>query len=173
MAEHVNHPAHYNTGGIEVIDAIEAWGFGEGFNRGDAIKYIARAGRKNPETEIEDLEKARWYIEREIQRLSKDRVRELSGTTSIEDIHTIAEALHTWAVSARFGDGTMCICNAEYVKKAAELVGALTQVRWERHVAIEQLHSIGKELGEKMDDVQALLGRFDGECESCKVSIEE
>lgn len=65
----VEHPAHYNTGSIEVIDAIEAWGFGEGFNRGNAIKYIARAGKKNPETEIEDLRKARWYINEEIKRL--------------------------------------------------------------------------------------------------------
>ena len=47
MSENVNHPSHYQMGGVEVIDAIEAWGFGEGFNRGDAIKYIARAGRKN------------------------------------------------------------------------------------------------------------------------------
>lgn len=67
----VSHPAHYNTGGIEVIDAIEAWGFGEGFNRGNAIKYIARAGRKDPDAEIEDLEKAKWYLEREIERLKK------------------------------------------------------------------------------------------------------
>ena len=67
----VNHPSHYNVGGIEVIDAIEAWGFGEGFNRGNAIKYIARAGRKNPETEIEDLEKAKWYVEAEIIRLKE------------------------------------------------------------------------------------------------------
>ena len=74
MSENVNHPSHYQMGGVEVIDAIEAWGFGEGFNRGDAIKYIARAGRKNPETEIEDLEKALWYISREIQRLKKRRM---------------------------------------------------------------------------------------------------
>ena len=41
MSERINHPQHYNTGGIEVIDAIAAWGFGEGFNKGNAIKYIA------------------------------------------------------------------------------------------------------------------------------------
>ena len=69
MGETVNHPQHYNMGGIEVIDALEAWGFGEGFNRGNAIKYIARAGRKNRETEIEDLKKAAWYINREIERM--------------------------------------------------------------------------------------------------------
>lgn len=73
MAGTVNHPQHYNLGGVEVIDAVEAWGFGEGFNRGNAIKYIARAGRKDPETEIEDLEKAKWYIQREIERLALEQ----------------------------------------------------------------------------------------------------
>lgn len=70
MGDTVNHPDHYNMGGIEVIDAIEAWGFGEGFNRGNAIKYIARAGRKDPAKEVEDLKKARFYLDREIQRIS-------------------------------------------------------------------------------------------------------
>ena len=74
MAGTVNHPDHYNLGGVEVIDAVEAWGFGEGFNRGNAIKYIARAGRKDPKTEIEDLKKAEWYIQREIERLTIDRM---------------------------------------------------------------------------------------------------
>ena len=69
MSESVAHPAHYNVGGIEVIDAIEAWGFGEGFNRGNAIKYIARAGRKDPLREVEDLKKARQYLDFEIARL--------------------------------------------------------------------------------------------------------
>jgi len=73
MSDAVEHPSHYNMGGIEVIDAIEAWGFGEGFNRGNAIKYIARAGRKDPETELEDLRKARWYINEEIQRLNMEK----------------------------------------------------------------------------------------------------
>lgn len=63
----VNHPAHYNVGAIEVIDAIESWQLN--FSRGSAIKYIARAGHKNDE--IEDLKKAAWYINREIQRLTK------------------------------------------------------------------------------------------------------
>ena len=70
MADTVNHPTHYNVGRIEVIDAIEAWGLGKGFNRGNAIKYIARAGHKD--SEIEDLKKAAWYIQREIERLEKE-----------------------------------------------------------------------------------------------------
>ena len=65
----VNHPRHYNLGGVEVIKAIEAWGFGEGFNRGNAIKYIARAGHKDKTKEIEDLKKAIKYLEFEIERL--------------------------------------------------------------------------------------------------------
>lgn len=59
----------YYKGKVEVIDAIEAWGLN--FHRGNAIKYIARAGKKNKEKEVEDLEKAVWYINREIQRLEK------------------------------------------------------------------------------------------------------
>lgn len=72
MADSVNHPSHYNMGDIEVIDALEAWGFGKGFNRGNAIKYIARAGRKDPRKEVEDLKKARFYIDAEISRLEKE-----------------------------------------------------------------------------------------------------
>lgn len=63
----VNHPAHYTYGKIEVIDYIEDKGFG--YNLGNAIKYISRAGKKNPDTLIEDLNKAIWYIKREIKRL--------------------------------------------------------------------------------------------------------
>lgn len=64
--DNINHPAHYNAyKGIEVIDLAEQMNF----NRGNAVKYISRAGIKNEKTEIEDLEKAAWYIHREIQRL--------------------------------------------------------------------------------------------------------
>lgn len=63
----VNHPSHYTDGKIEVIDFIEDKGLN--FHRGNAVKYIARAGKKNPEKEIEDLKKALWYIDREIKRL--------------------------------------------------------------------------------------------------------
>lgn len=64
MGDNVSHPAHYNVGKIEVIDAIEDWGLN--FSLGNAVKYIARADHKCKP--IEDLEKARWYIEREIER---------------------------------------------------------------------------------------------------------
>lgn len=69
MSSNVNHPAHYNIGAVEAIDIIEGQGWGVGFNRGNALKYILRAGYKDPDKEIEDLEKAEWYIKREIDRL--------------------------------------------------------------------------------------------------------
>jgi hypothetical protein len=62
----IDHPAHYNAGGIEAIDVIEAWELG--FCLGNTVKYISRAGRKDPDATVEDLEKARWYLDREIAR---------------------------------------------------------------------------------------------------------
>lgn len=63
----VDHPAYYNTGKIEVIDFIQDKDLN--FSRGNAVKYIVRAGIKDPAKEIEDLEKAVWYINAEIRRL--------------------------------------------------------------------------------------------------------
>ena len=65
----IDHPNHYNYGNIEVIDYIEDKDLN--FNLGNAVKYISRAGRKCKDTYIEDLQKAVWYLEREIQRDSK------------------------------------------------------------------------------------------------------
>ena len=67
----VNHPSHYTDGKIEVIDFI--LDKKSNFTRGNAVKYISRAGKKNPEKEIEDLQKAAWYINKEIQRLQGDK----------------------------------------------------------------------------------------------------
>jgi hypothetical protein len=60
--EAVNHPAHYTQGRLEVIDAIE--GLGIGFHDGNVVKYVARYKFKNG---VEDLRKARWYLDRLIQ----------------------------------------------------------------------------------------------------------
>jgi hypothetical protein len=70
----VEHPQHYTFGGVEVIDAIEAWALG--FHLGNVVKYVARAAHKG--NHLEDLRKARWYLDREIQRLQPDagRVKE-------------------------------------------------------------------------------------------------
>jgi hypothetical protein len=58
----VNSPPHYKVGGIETIDFIEAKKLN--YNLGNAVKYIARADHK--ENRLQDLQKAKWYIEREI-----------------------------------------------------------------------------------------------------------
>lgn len=67
----VNHPSHYNDGKIEVIEFIEDKKLN--YHRGNAVKYIARAGKKNPDKEIEDLEKAAWYVKREIEKLKAQK----------------------------------------------------------------------------------------------------
>lgn len=69
MSNNIDHPKHYNQGSIEVIDYIEDKNLG--FNLGNTVKYISRAGIKDPTKTIEDLEKACWYLKREIERLKK------------------------------------------------------------------------------------------------------
>jgi len=59
----INKPAHYDLGGIEVWDAIAAWELG--YNLGNVVKYVARAGHKG--ARLKDLKKARAYLNREIQ----------------------------------------------------------------------------------------------------------
>lgn len=63
----VNHPGHYTKFGVEVIDLTEHLSF----CAGNAIKYVARAGLKDPSKHIEDLKKAAWYIDREIARIER------------------------------------------------------------------------------------------------------
>ena len=65
----VNHPSHYTDTKIEVMDYIEDKGFN--FALGNAVKYISRAGKKDKNKTIQDLEKAEWYLNREIERLKK------------------------------------------------------------------------------------------------------
>ena len=69
--ETVNHPRHYvsSPSGVECIDVVE-W---MSFNVGNAIKYLWRADHKG--AALEDLKKARWYIEREIARREKEAKR--------------------------------------------------------------------------------------------------
>ena len=63
----VNRPAHYTDGKIEVIEYIEDKKLG--FCLGNAVKYISRAGKKDPTKEVEDLKKAIWYIDRLIKEI--------------------------------------------------------------------------------------------------------
>ena len=66
--ENVNHPKHYNAGKIEVIDFIDDQKLG--FALGNTVKYVCRSAHKG--TKIEDLKKALWYLQHEIDTLEKD-----------------------------------------------------------------------------------------------------
>ena len=68
--DNVNHPSHYTDGKIEVIDFIEDKKLN--YHRGNVVKYICRAGKKDPSKELEDLKKARWYLDREIEKIENN-----------------------------------------------------------------------------------------------------
>lgn len=93
----VDHPSHYAEGRrYEPIVVIEAWGLG--FNLGNALKYISRAGRKDPAKIEEDLRKAIWYIDRELSKSLFGRLlsrisrwllrRKFKGRLSLNDVTT-------------------------------------------------------------------------------------
>lgn len=83
--EKVNHPKHYNHGKFEVIDVIEDWDLG--FHLGNAIKYIARAGKKT-ESKTEDLKKAIWYLKRTIEFECVERMNNIGKTKTGPDGNT-------------------------------------------------------------------------------------
>lgn len=70
ISDNVSHPPHYANGwsnNAEVIDLTEHLSF----CAGNVVKYVCRAGRKDPDKYVEDLEKARWYLDREIARVKE------------------------------------------------------------------------------------------------------
>jgi CRISPR/Cas system-associated protein Cas5 (RAMP superfamily) len=62
----IEHPKHYTFGSIEPIDVIEDWQLD--FRLANVVKYIARAGKKDPQKKKQDLEKALWYLKRYIDK---------------------------------------------------------------------------------------------------------
>jgi hypothetical protein len=71
MKEAINHPQHYGGDTLyETIKVIEEWGLDNDFLLGNSIKYISRAGKKG--NELEDLKKARWYLDRKIKNLEAE-----------------------------------------------------------------------------------------------------
>ena len=84
MNDVVNHPSHYTDGKIEVIDFIEQKNLN--FHRGNAVKYIARAGKKDPAKEVEDLRKAVWYLNREITRMTGENPNAALISEIIEEV---------------------------------------------------------------------------------------
>ena len=72
MKNNATQPQHYKHGDTyEVIKVLESWELDKCFYLGNVIKYVARAGKKDPQKEIEDLEKAKAYLEMKIKKLKK------------------------------------------------------------------------------------------------------
>lgn len=71
MNDPVHHPSHYIQNGFETWDVILAWELD--YCLGNVVKYVSRAGKKDPEKTIEDLEKARAYLDKEISRLKAQK----------------------------------------------------------------------------------------------------
>ncbi len=102
--DNVNHPSHYNQGGIECIDAIEAATTNlkgiESFCTGNAIKYLFRWKEKNG---AEDLKKAKWYIDRLISenkdKLPKDEDSDEKSTLTDEEMELFRE--YGWVYRSR------------------------------------------------------------------------
>ena len=87
----VNHPEHYNQGKIEVIDFIEDQSFQ--FSLGNAIKYICRAGKKANVADTQDLQKAKWYLERKHQDRGFKEKKELTLEGGKNPLHVKEEQI--------------------------------------------------------------------------------
>jgi hypothetical protein len=85
--DEVNKPPHYTYGKIEVIDAIEDWKLG--FHEGNVVKYVARAKHKG--NEIKDLKKAKWYLERAIERIENNK-KECAACSYLEHVEPTSPA---------------------------------------------------------------------------------
>ena len=80
-ADSVNHPSHYTDGKYECIDYIEARSFNRDGYLFNAVKYISRAGKKDPEKYEEDIQKAIWYLDRKIKSLDPKHVLDRINTS--------------------------------------------------------------------------------------------
>ena len=121
----INHPAHYTTGKIEVIDYIEDQKLP--YHLGNAVKYISRAGKKDKDKTVEDLKKAVWYIERYIGMIgengsAEDAVNGTNGSIAAEKKRskpTLSEAFINTEIFIDFeseliyGEDQAYICSPE------------------------------------------------------------
>jgi hypothetical protein len=93
LSSSVNHPSHYNQGKFEVIEVIEDQGLD--FHLGNALKYICRAGKKDPKKTVEDLQKAVWYLKRKIEVLQNPdgpmNPNDMNPRVNIKELKTLKE----------------------------------------------------------------------------------
>lgn len=145
MSEQVNHPAHYNVG-IECIEVIRSLGWWKPFCLSNVLKYVMRAGEKDPAKEIEDLQKASWYLDYVIERLKAGdgEAKELESTEDLNKIIASVEAIANETLE------TLKKCYEE-VDKCKTTPKALSIARYAMRDAMEQMDKIYL-VAEKMDD---------------------
>ena len=68
--EYVDHPKHYNQGGIELVNIVDSYQLG--FYEGNIVKYVVRSGKKPGNSKLQDLKKAQWYLNYLIKLLEKN-----------------------------------------------------------------------------------------------------
>lgn len=90
----VDHPDYYKAGGIEAIDVIEDWKLD--FCLGNAIKYIARAGKKSDDVRT-DLEKAAWYIKRHLDGVETGTIQPISAQKDTK--YHAEDVCEAWGIS--------------------------------------------------------------------------
>jgi hypothetical protein len=130
-------PNHYKLGGLEVFDAIEAWGLQDNAYRFSAIRYLVRAGRKDPSKTTEDLRKTIVYIEREIRLVETNEkvVKEIEA-------EQIAEVEQSDSMRSEYSEQVQNWLKAFAGKQFGVLAG------WLRHAAVtrkpeRRLHLFG------------------------------
>lgn len=120
MTERVNHPEHYNFSKFEVIDVIFDWT--RDFCLGNALKYIARAGRK--ENEIEDLRKAKFYLQYFITNVNWDN---WSSRIEQPNKYPIKDVLEEWRLPSELSEVVYYIGNLGNMVYHIEVTGALEE----------------------------------------------
>lgn len=123
MSDAVNHPKHYAQFKHEPIDVIEDWGLG--FCLGNTVKYIARAGHKDPGRLVEDLEKAAWYLRREIDAVKSRRLNNATDQSALPDNPQAWRCLACKAFGLSEGAPSRCCCCGSEQLEPPSTAGAL------------------------------------------------
>lgn len=123
MTDMVNNPPHYMTdSGLEAIDVIEAF-FRHNYNLGQVFKYIARCGKKNDD--LEDLKKARWYLDKEIEWRESD---DLDPEAMTVFSGTLAEFLDTYLPTLEFEVGDRVVCYGDSTEANINGIGTIVEI---------------------------------------------
>lgn len=102
-ADPINSPNHYSYSGLEPAHVIEKWGLN--YFLGSCVKYLCRKGKKDKTKEIEDLKKARWFLDREISNLEKAQAVKLATRTESKPPNSTNDLIN-WGVSATYPAGS-------------------------------------------------------------------